>query len=113
MLFNFLFTSACLSWVLTASTAFTWLRSGITTEKNALQTAKQEGQSIFPETYVWLPLLKFFDGIYNCAGCMGFWLGLGWFQLYFPWDAIQCFSHGIMACGASLIFTRLIKFLNK
>jgi len=108
----FIFATAGLSWILVKSKLFKPLREYLTLSyQQQKEVVSTKGISVYQG--IKLYVFYFFDSIFNCEGCMGFWVGI-----INCWLITKNIDLGILAYGfagsiISLLIIALFNYLNR
>jgi hypothetical protein len=105
----FILATAGLSWILTKSKLFKPLREYLTgSYRDQIELVANEGLNFIRG--IKLYVLYFFDSIFGCEGCMGFWSGILNYLLIAKNIDLGIFVYGFTGSIASLI---IIALFNK
>jgi len=105
----FFFSTAGLTWILNRSKLFKPLRESLTYRVETMDTMHKF--HVKAPLYMRI-LFPFFESIFGCAGCMGFWSGLLNYVLIFVIN-IQFLSYGFSGAIISLIIVQYSSFLDR
>ncbi len=96
----FMFATSGLSWILTKAKIFKPFREWLTIRTDLVVSVKWRYAFIF----------SFFDKLFNCEGCIGFWIGImNYFLIYKKIDFdIFCF-----ACAGTMSSLLIIAIANR
>lgn len=105
----FILATSGLSWILCKSKLFKPLRESLTEIYQAqIESAANEGLGLVGG--IKLYTCYFFDSIFNCEGCMGFWVGIVNYYLIYKNIDLVVLVYGFTGSIVSLI---IIALFNK
>ncbi len=108
----FAFAAAGLSWILVKSKLFKPLREWLTLSYQKQIDVVSKG-GILGIKGIKLYVLYFFNGIFNCEGCMGFWSAcMSYLLIYKELDLI-IFAFGFAGSIISLLIIALFNYFSK
>lgn len=108
----FTFATAGLSWILVKSKLFKPLREWLTMSYQKQIDVVSKGGFLGVKG-IKLYVLYFFNGIFNCEGCMGFWTGMVNYWLIAKSVDLGILVYGFAGSIVSLLIIALFNYLSK
>lgn len=108
----FILATSGLSWILVKSKLFKPLREYLSTmHQKQINLIPVDGNGLFKN--IKLYVLYFFNSIFNCEGCMGFWVGMVNYWLITKNIDLVILVYGFAGSIVSLLIIALFNYLNR